>query len=158
MMHVAVPARCALALALVTCTSSIPHPVYVAQPTSALVEVERPPPPSRVEVVPARPNAASVWIDGEWTWRRGRWAWLPGRWVEAPLGVVFSPWVFVRAPDGTLWYAPGVWRDSNGAPREAPAALAIATVESGEVVDADGSIESTGPTMRERPSPASSAR
>lgn len=57
---------------------------------------------------------------------------------------------FVRAPDGTLWYAPGVWRDASGAQVDSPPALATAEVESGEVVDADGTTETTGPTRRER--------
>jgi hypothetical protein len=141
---------------VVACTSSLPRPAYSPQPTSALVEVARPPPPARVELVPARPSASALWIDGEWTWRRGRWAWLPGRWVDAPPSETFSPWVFVRAPDGTFFYAPGTWRDAKGAPVGPPAALGIATVESGEVVNADGTTEATGPTLRERPPAPSS--
>lgn len=135
---------CMLAVA---CGGPLPHATYAPQPTSALVSVARPPPPARVELVPACPSAAAVWVDGEWMWRRERWAWMPGRWVEAPAGSTFSPWVFVRAPDGGLWYAPGVWRDVKGVAIEAPAALAIGTVETGEVVNADGTTEPTGPTL-----------
>jgi hypothetical protein len=136
------------------CASRLPRPAYAAQPTSALVEVDRAPPPARVEVLPARPSSrAAAWIDGEWIWRRGRWAWRPGRWVNPPVGQRFSPWVFVRASDGTLWYAPGVWRDASGAPVDSPPPLATAEVESGEVVDADGVIVTTGPTRRERSGP-----
>lgn len=142
-----------LILAVAACASPLPRPAYAAQPTSALVEVDRPPPPARVEVLPARPSSGAVWVDGEWIWRRGRWAWRPGRWVNAPMGQRFSPWVFVRAPDGTLWYAPGVWRDASGARVDSPPALATAEVESGEVVDADGATETTGPTRRERSRP-----
>lgn len=141
-----------LALAL-GCSSSLPRPAYAPQPTSALVEVTRLPPPARVEVLPERPSSSSVWIDGEWTWRRGRWAWRPGRWVEAPPGLAFSPWVFVRSPDGTLWYAPGVWRDRSGGPVDGPPPLAMATVEAGEVINADGTTEVTGPTRSETPRP-----
>jgi hypothetical protein len=73
---------------------------------------------------------------------------MPGRWViEAP-DTAFSPWVFVRGPDGTLWYAPGVWRDAKGNAIDAPTALAVATVQAGEVVTADGTVETTGPTLR----------
>jgi len=150
-MRFAVAPCVALALALIRCSTSLPHPAYVAQPTSALVEASRVPPPSRVEMVPPRPDDRSVWIDGEWTWRRGRWSWLVGRWVLAPSGARFSPWAFVRAPDGTLWVAAGTWRNVNGAPVEAPRALAVASVESVEVVDAEGRTEVTGPTLSERP-------
>lgn len=110
--------------------------------------VATPPPPARVELVPPRPSAVAVWVDGEWTWRRALWAWMPGRWVEPAAGSTFSPWVFVRGGDGALWYAPGVWRDAKGAQVDAPAALAVATVETGEVVNAQGTTETTGPTLR----------
>jgi hypothetical protein len=73
---------------------------------------------------------------------------MPGRWVQVPAGTTFSPWVFVRGPDETLWCAPGVWRDAMGNAVAAPAALAVAVVESGAIVNADGSLETTGPTVR----------
>src|SRR5579883_2247860 len=130
------------------CGGSLPHPEWAPQPTSALVEVTRPPPPARVETIPPSPSTGAVWIDGEWTWRRGRWSWLPGRWVDAPAGARFSPWAFVRGRDGRLWVAAGVWRDARGQPMAAPAPLAEATVEGGAVVTADGNIEVTGPTVR----------
>ena len=139
----------ALALRLAcACGGGLPHPEYVAQPTTALVEVTQPPPPARVETVPPSPAATAVWIDSEWTWRRARWAWLPGRWVNAPPGARFSPWVFVRGPDGRLWVAAGVWRDANGKDVDEPPPLAEATVEGGAIVTADGNIEVTGPTLR----------
>ncbi len=130
------------------CSGRLPHATYTPQPTSALVSVATPPPPARVELVPARPNALAVWVDGEWTWRRALWAWMPGRWVEPAAGSTFSPWVFVRGSDGALWYAPGVWRDAKGTQVDAPPALAVATVETGEVVNAQGTTEATGPTLR----------
>jgi hypothetical protein len=139
------------------CSGSVRHPYYVAQPTSALQEVDEPPPPARVEILPAAPSSEAVWVDGEWMWRRGRWAWLPGRWVEAPGGHLFSPWVFVRGPDGRLWVAPGVWRDLWGAPVNPPDTLAVASVETGVVVTAEGATELTGPSVRQRPRPAASA-
>ena len=123
------------------------------------MKVTAPPPPARVELVPPRPDAAALWIDGEWTWRRQRWAWMPGRWVDAPPGATFSPWAFVRAPDGELWYAPGVWRDAQGATIDSPPPLAVATAESGAVVTADGTTETTGPTLRpDRPRKARRAQ
>ncbi len=142
----------ALATALAgACTPAMPRPPYTAQPSSALVEVTRPPPPARVEIVPTRPRQDAVWLDGEWLWRRGRWAWLSGRWVVAPAGAAFSVWSFVRGPDGRLWYAPGEWRDAHQTIVDPPAPLAMALVEGGAVVDADGRTETTGPILRERP-------
>jgi hypothetical protein len=134
------------------CGSPLTHPPYAPQPGFALQEVQLPPPPARVEAVPARPAEGAVWIDGEWVWRRARWAWLAGRWVQAPQGAAFSPWAFVRGADGRLWYAPGTWRDAAGAPVSAPAALARASVEGGAVVDAEGKIAPTGPILMDRAS------
>ncbi len=105
-------------------------------------------PPGRVEEVPTRPKPAAVWIDGEWTLRRARWSWMPGRWVEPAPGETFSPWVVVRGADGQLWHAPGAWHDAKGATIDGPPALATATVESSEVVNASGLTEPTGRTLR----------
>jgi hypothetical protein len=121
----------------------LPSPPYSPQPTSALVAVAVEPPPARAERVPARPPGDVKWIDGEWTWRRRRWAWVPGRWVAPPPGVTYSPWCTVRASDGTLYYAPAVWRDAKGNAVTAPQPLATATVEAGVVVDPEGNAERT---------------
>src|SRR5438105_3240157 len=107
-------------LLVLACSHTLAHPPYGSQPQSALAEVGLPPPPGRVEVLPPRPTETSVWVDGEWLWRRGRWAWLPGRWLQRPAGAIFAPWVFVRGPDGRLWYAAGSWRDAAGLPTAAP--------------------------------------
>ena len=142
--------RLALAIAaslLAGCGSRFPKPPYSPQPTSALVELRSPPPPARVEAVPARPGGAVVWLDGEWTWRRARWAWMPGRWVVPPPDETFSPWVVVRGEDGRLWQAPGTWRDAKGHAVAAPSPIAEATVGSGQVVNASGATEPTGRTL-----------
>ncbi|MGH7271468.1 MAG: hypothetical protein ACREJ3_13645 [Polyangiaceae bacterium] len=144
---VALASALCLAAGPFACARSFPHPPYSAQPTSALVEVQAPAPPGRVEIVPARPSGA-VWIDGEWTWRRARWAWTPGRWLIAPAGETFSPWVFVRSADGRLYFAPGVWRGARGAPIDPPPSLATAQVETTAVVDANGEAVITGRTLR----------
>jgi len=150
MRSVAVVVLSALAFA---CGSSLPHPTYAPQATSSLVLVDQAPPPARVEVVPARPSELAVWVDGEWIWRHGRWAWLTGRWVTPPPGAVFSAWVFVRGADGRLWSAPGAWRDASGGVLDLKP-LAMASVEAGVVVDADGTAETTGPILHDRPHPA----
>ncbi len=90
-----------------------------------------------------------MWVDGEWGWQRRRWSWLPGRWVRPGAGMTFSPWVVVRGADGTVYLAPGVWKDATGKAVAAPPPLAIATVEAAEVVDAQGNAVDTGPTIHE---------
>jgi len=126
------------------CSRSLPRPAYAPQPSSALVEVTLPPPPGRVEVVPAPPSRGAVWIDGEWKWRHQKWAWQPGYWAMPPRDAKLSPWVFVRGADGRLWVAPGTWRDSKGAAVPGPPQLAVAHVDASEVVNATGATEDTG--------------
>jgi len=147
----------AASIGLVACSNRLPHPAYVAQSQDALVEVVAPPPPGRVEVVPSKPGAGAVWIDGEWTWRRRRWAWTAGRWVVPPKDAAFSPWVFERGVDGRLWYAPGVWRDAKGAVVAPPEPLVAAKVDSAPVVNASGVTEATGVTTRPQTAPPSGA-
>jgi hypothetical protein len=106
--------------------------------------VQYPPPPARVEFIPKRPAPDALWVDGEWVWRGRRWAWKVGRWIKAPDGARFSPWTMVLGPQGTVYYAAGVWRDVHNAALPDPAALATATVNSGEVDDPEGDAEDTG--------------
>ncbi len=138
-------------LAVACSPHTLAHPAYSPQPQSALFQVDAPLPPGRVEVVPVRPTPTAVWLDGEWSWRRERWAWRPGRWVEPPARATFSPAVFVRGPDGRLWYATGAWRDVHGASVDTPAPIVSAAVGVGDVVNASGTTENTGPTLRREP-------
>jgi hypothetical protein len=47
------------------------------------VRGEVPPMPAEiVEVVPARPSPAHVWIKGHHVWEGGRWVWHTGVWVR----------------------------------------------------------------------------
>src|SRR5580658_10579559 len=126
------------------CSSGLRHPPYDPQPESALIEVTLPPPPGRVEVIPAAPTRDAVWIDGEWGWRGHKWGWQPGYWAVTPRDAKFSPWVFVRGADARLWTAPGTWRDSKGASVPGPPELSVAHVDAAEVVNATGAIEDTG--------------
>lgn len=84
-----------------------------------------------------------MWLDGEWTWRGRKWWWNPGRWLVPVAGAKYSPWCTVRAPDGTLYFAPAAWRDAKGAELDEPKALAVALVDSGVVVDPSGDMERT---------------
>ena len=150
--------RIAVLLAIfVACGPLLRRPGFTPQPTSALSEVAAPPPPARVEIIPAEPSSTAVWLDGEWIWRRAQWAWLPGRWVNPPADALWAPWVFERGPDGRLWYAPSAWRRPDGTVADPPPALATASPETGAVVDATGTIVTTGPTLRALPRAASSS-
>jgi len=143
------PAYVVWLLATTACgAGALPGPSYVAQPTSALVAVPYPPPPARVESVPPRPRSTAAWIDGEWSWRRRRWLWVSGRWVEPPRGARYAPWTLVRAADGTLYEAPGAWRDARGGEVAPPAPLAQASVSDAAVVDANGEWRAAGRTLR----------
>jgi len=143
----ALPA-CIFCAVVLACSGSLPHPHYMGQPTTALTAVPMPPPPARVEVVPPRPAGGAVWVDGEWVFRRGRWAWSLGEWVAPAPGTFFSPWTAVRSADGTLLHAPGVWRNAKGEPIAPPPPLALATVQAGPVVDAEGVNEAIGRTVK----------
>ena len=139
-------------LVIAACSGGPPHPPLSAQATSALTPVEMGPPPGRVESIPPRPEGADAWVDGEWVQRRGRWYWLLGRWVTTPKDATYSPWVLVRASDGTPFYAPSVWRDAAGAVVAAPRALSYATASGGVVVSAEGDPEDTGRVIKTPPS------
>ncbi|CAN5923931.1 hypothetical protein BH11MYX4_BH11MYX4_17900 [soil metagenome] len=139
----------ALACVLVACGAArLPAPTSVGQPTEALLEADYPPPPARVEHVPASPRSDAVWIDGEWTWQGSRWAWKTGRWVAAPASASFSPWTAVRGKTGTYYVAEGKWRDSKGVEIADPPALSVAKVRGGSVTNAEGEAVPQTPNVR----------
>ena len=142
------------AVLLLSCGGSAPHPPYAPQATNALTAIDLPPPPGRVETIPPPAAGADAWVDGEWVLRHGRWYWLLGRWVAVPKGATFSPWVAVRASDGTPFYAPSAWHDATtGAVLPAPPALALATASGEAIVDAEGEPEVTGRNVKTAPAP-----
>ncbi len=110
------------------------------------------PPPGRAEELPAKPDGADTWIDGEWIHRHGRWYWLLGRWVKAPPGATYRPWVVVRASDGTPFYAASQWVDEKGNPVDPPQPLAYATASGVGVVSPGGDLEETGRIIKTVPS------
>jgi hypothetical protein len=65
-----------------------------------------------------------------------------------PPDATYAPWTYVRGPDGKIWYAPGAWHDAKGAVLDAPPALAVAVVDTGEVVNATGQTERIGRPLR----------
>lgn len=74
--------------------------------------VATPPPPAKVERVPADPEGRCAWQDGQWLWRGGRWQWQPGAWVVPPVGCHYAPpsmaWVQATQRD-VLYYMHGAW-------------------------------------------------
>lgn len=88
-----------------------------------------------------------MWLDGEWTLKRGRWAWRVGRWVVPPKGAVYSPWTFVRALDGSIFFAPGAFWDADGKAVLEPPPLALAKAGTVAVIDPEGNTASTGRTL-----------
>jgi hypothetical protein len=133
-----------LALAALACGPALPAPSYVGQPSDALVRVGFAPPPARVELVPSQPRANAVWIDGEWVWQGHGWSWQSGEWVLPPPGCRFAPWTTTWGVDGSVYYAPGVWRDAGNRPVAAPDPLATAKAPAGPVIDPAGDEEVTG--------------
>src|SRR5262245_46896484 len=89
-----------VALASSDCSPYLPEPPAAAQPTSALIEVDFPPPPARVELLPPRPSSNTIWVKGEWVWAGRRWSWRPGAWVIPPEGAAYARHVLVRRADG----------------------------------------------------------
>ena len=130
-------------------SSRMPQPLPFQQNlTSALIEADFPPPPGRVEQIPAQPNDGAVWLDGEWVWQGGRWSWKRGRWVTPPPGAVFSPWTGTRNVNGTYYVAEGTWRDKDGKDVADPLPLAAAKTRGGGVVGPDGEDVPTTPNIR----------
>ena len=125
-----------LVTATVQCGPRVPRPPLTSQPASALIEVDYPPPPARVEVLPPRPGNA-VWINGEWAWTGRRWSWKPGVWVIPPQGAAYARQVVVRRGDGKLFLAAGTWRDARGNELAAPID-AVAPSTSSTVVNLEG--------------------
>ncbi|HSY20645.1 MAG TPA: YXWGXW repeat-containing protein [Polyangiaceae bacterium] len=152
----AVPLAAALAV-VAACAGSLPRPAYVAQTTDALAPVPYPPPPARVETVPAEPRPGAVWIDGEWVWQGRLFAWRRGRWVMPPEGARFAPWTTVRGEDGTVYFAGGTWRDARNQLVPDPPALAVAKSTGGAIIDLEGHEEVTGHTVRESQGAGSAA-
>jgi len=73
------------------------------------VEIGQPPPP-RVYVVPARPSAEFVWVEGYWYPQGRHYAWHDGYWTRPPYAGAY--WVepyYVRGR-----YVAGYWEGAHG--------------------------------------------
>ena len=109
-------------------------------PVSAFEEVPYPPPPGRSEVVPEKPKANDVWIDGQWDWQGEKWRWSPGVWVIPVPSATWQPWMTSRRRDGRLFFARATWRDPQGRAVDAPTPDARARVKHQTPTDADPSV------------------
>ena len=79
------------------------------------VYVTVPPPPVRVERVPA-PRRGYVWVPGYWDWRGHRHVWVRGVWQRERPGHVYRPHRWEER-DGRWYYERGRWdRDGDGVP------------------------------------------
>jgi len=99
---------------LAVATISLCSCIVEAPPSAAMAEdgvvVREVPPPARVEVVPASPGPAYVWIDGTWARHGGAWVWAPGRWIPRPhAAAVWIPGHWVSRHGGWVWVG-GYWR------------------------------------------------
>jgi hypothetical protein len=115
-----------LGLGILACGSSVPEPEYAPHPDDAYAEVPYPPPSAMAEIVPPQPDSDAVWVDGGWLWRSKYWIWDKGGWVVPPAGARFSRWAAVYRTDGSLLFAPGVWRDDRGRRLPPPKVIAPA--------------------------------
>jgi hypothetical protein len=108
------------ATAALACGSALPAAAKVPHPDDAYEVVPYPPPSALVEIVPERPNADAVWVDGYWAWRGRYYVWERGGWVIAPEGAHVSLWDARYRDTGVLLYAPTTWRDARGRTLEPP--------------------------------------
>ena len=69
-----------------------------------------PPPPPRHYVVPVRPGADYVWIDGYWYPVNGRYVWHRGYWTRPPY--VGARWIGPRHEGGHFYG--GYWDGDRG--------------------------------------------
>lgn len=77
----------------------------LAQPMPAYPPGWQAPPPPPVEVVPAAPGAAYIWVPGHWHWNGYRYFWARGHyairqatwhhWVDGHWAVVYGHWAWV---------------------------------------------------------------
>jgi hypothetical protein len=75
---------------------------------TAAVLSSRPPPPARVEYVPA-PTPGYVWQPGYWALEDNQWVWTPGRWIPRHPGYAWAPAHWVEDPAGRWRLIPGQW-------------------------------------------------
>ncbi len=74
---------------------------------SLSIDINTPPPPPRVEVVPAQ-RPGYVWAPGYWRWEGNRHVWAEGHWMEARRGYHYVPEHWEQR-NGRHHFEPGRW-------------------------------------------------
>ena len=93
-----------VALALGACAA---WPLAAEAQVSLDVTIGTPPPPARVEIVPA-PRPGFIWAPGFWSWDGHHHVWHRGYWEREHPGEHFVPAGWVNGPHG--WhFAPAHW-------------------------------------------------
>jgi hypothetical protein len=97
-------------LAVTTAAATLGACASNPRPRAGVVYAMREPPRERVEVIPASPGPAYVWVKGHWGWRRDDYEWIPGHWAVPDRG--FREWVPGRwEHDRNGWFfVEGRWR------------------------------------------------
>jgi hypothetical protein len=107
------PKAGALALALVVALGASGCVVREEHPVVTEVVAPQPPPPPRVEVIPAppRPPEFVEWEPGHWHWDGREYRWIEGHYIERPhREAVYVPGHWDERPNGTwVWVGPH-WR------------------------------------------------
>ena len=104
-------ARFALVAALAC--ASIALPLGAVAQVSLDIVIHTPPPPVRVEVVPA-PRPGFVWAPGYWTWDGHHHIWSAGHWEAERPDHHFVPAQWVDTPGG--WrFIPAHWEHAEPA-------------------------------------------
>jgi hypothetical protein len=112
-MNLKILAACLAGTLLLSGCAGHRHPFYGhgRAPTGLQVSfiVQSPPPPRRV-VIPPRPIAHAIWIDGYWNWTGIRFVWVDGFWERnPPRGKTWEKHRWIHTDRG--WYQkPGRWK------------------------------------------------
>jgi len=72
-------------------------------PSCAPTYVLEEPPRDIEEVIPVRPRADMIWIQGHHIWRRGQWIWVSGHWKKTRPGRIWVGGHWKKAPRGWIW-------------------------------------------------------
>src|SRR5438874_1900238 len=83
--------------------------MFAAQ-VSIGIRIGPPPPPRVVRVLPARPAADFVWVDGYWYPVGNHYKWHQGYWTRAPYGG--ARWLAPRYEGGQFYE--GYWEGDRG--------------------------------------------
>ena len=93
------------------CTVRATAPGVVVRGPEVVVST-RPPPPVRIEEVPAPPGPAEVyvWQPGHWHWNGADYVWKPGRYERRPSTTArWVPAEWVAKPNGQWVFHSGHW-------------------------------------------------